>query len=606
MRASSSPLSLPSPLPSEAIELVPDSLSEQLPVPEPVQQHVAGLLSFAVSLSSALVAAAQTATATTKDVAKDTIKAESKSIKTSPIKVVPLVAVAAQAQSQPHMPTQGRRKAAAAMTSTRYVPLGVTAEAEELLSTLRAPLSIAVFTGFGRSGKSKAASRIADLLVAWPSTSPSQSYSASSLDSEGDILDNKNDKNNSNSPQSPIFASRPGNVPCTHGIDLAVVPHPDKSKGHILLLDCEGAQNHNQTAIPFVMGLAARLASKIFVFERACFTTAGLESVVQILNMGLATLPVQDDFELEDDSSSSYASKQVQPDMTRSLVLVENMSINSTIPSSHLLADLLSPTEDGDEMSNRVRHLVRDHFDVAFEKLPFVAGGSRESSEFDECCLSIAGDLVDGLRRFDVGGVAADGKVLVKLCNEQVRDGGSRFNMVSATESLVANMATEAANMVWTDFCTRAHANNNTPEQIKATPIGSASRKHLRTVLRELEGFANIAVIDLDTFTARLQPREPAAVARIIWDRNYAMFLEDVRTAHGAARIGVEQNGVWAVKMNRIVVDIVDQFVEALRQAVRLARFASMLAILSNYYFWKHGVTAVKNFASGVISEMID
>lgn len=33
------------------------------------------------------------------------------------------------------------------------------------------------------------------------------------------------------------------------------------------------------------MGLAARLASKMYVFERGCFTTAGLETVMQVINM---------------------------------------------------------------------------------------------------------------------------------------------------------------------------------------------------------------------------------------------------------------------------------------------------------------------------------
>ncbi|ORY42203.1 hypothetical protein BCR33DRAFT_660965 [Rhizoclosmatium globosum] len=331
------------------------------------------------------------------------------------------------------------------------------------------------------------------------------------------------------------------------------------------------------------MGLAARLASRIFVFERACFTTAGLESVMQIVNM------VHDE--------DSYTP---QRDLTRSLVLIENMSINSGIPSPHLLTDLLSST-DGDEMSNRVKRLIREQFDVSFAKLPFVS--SSGNSEFDEACESMVGDLVDGLKKFEVGGVAADGPLLVQLCNElltQIRDGGSRFNMVSATESLVANMATEAANTVWSDFLTRARSTHNTPAQI------NGGRKHLRTTLRELEGFANMALIDLETFTSRLRPQEPASIARIIWDRNYDAFIEDVKAAHGSTQVQVVEQGVWAVRLNRFVVDMVEQFVEAMRQLVRLARFGSMLVMLTNYYFWKHGIHVIRNVAQNVVAEMVD
>ncbi|KAJ3074658.1 hypothetical protein HDU98_010654 [Podochytrium sp. JEL0797] len=448
--------------------------------------------------------------------------------------------------------------------ATRHVALGVSLEARAVLAALPAPLSVAVFAGFGRSGKSRSASRLAAFLEHWDATTPKDAL---------------------------LFASKPGNTPCTHGIDLAVVKHPDPNKGHILLLDCEGASNHNQTAIPFVMGLAARLASKIFVFERGCFTTAGLESVMHIVNMGLATLPIQDD---EPSTTTSTT------DMTRSLVLVENMSINSGIPSTHLLNDLLSST-DGDEMSNRVKRLIRDQFDVSFEKLPFVPP-TGSTAEFDDVCRSMVGDMVDGMKLFEVGGVPADGKLLIQLCDElltQIRHGGSRFNMISATESLVSNMATEAANTVWSEFLHRATQSNNTPAQLNG-------RKHLRTVLRELEGFQNMALIDLEGFTSRLQPQQPAAIAKIIWERNYDTFIEEVKAAHGGHSGELVKHGVWAVRLNRFVVEMVEQFVEALRQMVRLARFGSMLVVLTNYYFWKHGLGLIRNAVGGVISEIVD
>jgi hypothetical protein len=36
------------------------------------------------------------------------------------------------------------------------------------------------------------------------------------------------------------------------------------------------------------MGLAARLAARMYVFERGCFTTAGLDTVMQVINMVIA------------------------------------------------------------------------------------------------------------------------------------------------------------------------------------------------------------------------------------------------------------------------------------------------------------------------------
>jgi hypothetical protein len=65
---------------------------------------------------------------------------------------------------------------------------------------------------------------------------------------------------------------------------MMVFPHPSRP-GHVIFLDCEGGGNHNQSALPFVIGLAARLSSMLYVFERGCFTTNGLDTVMQIINM---------------------------------------------------------------------------------------------------------------------------------------------------------------------------------------------------------------------------------------------------------------------------------------------------------------------------------
>jgi hypothetical protein len=134
--------------------------------------------------------------------------------------------------------------------SVRYIATGITTEAETILSQLPVPIYVAAFAGFGRSGKSFTATRIREAIVG---------------------------------NQDHKFESAPGNIPCTHGIDMVVFKHPEE--GHVIFLDCEGGANHNQSAIPFVMGLAARLASRMYVFERGCFTTGGLETVMQVINM---------------------------------------------------------------------------------------------------------------------------------------------------------------------------------------------------------------------------------------------------------------------------------------------------------------------------------
>lgn len=48
-------------------------------------------------------------------------------------------------------------------------------------------------------------------------------------------------------------------------------------------------------------------------------------------------------------------------DITKTIVCVENMSINQEIPNEDLLNDLLSE-EDGDETTNRVRKLIKQRY----------------------------------------------------------------------------------------------------------------------------------------------------------------------------------------------------------------------------------------------------
>ncbi|KAJ3417561.1 hypothetical protein HDV05_000018 [Chytridiales sp. JEL 0842] len=424
--------------------------------------------------------------------------------------------------------------------SIKYVATGISPEAEAILSQLTGPLHIVAFSGFGRSGKSYTATKI-----------------RSKLAGNNDFT----------------FVSQPGNVPCTHGIDMMVFENP-KGPGFVIFLDCEGGANHNQTALPFVIGLAARLSSRMYIFERGCFTTAGLDTVMQVINMGYAT------------------SDEV--DITRSLVLVENMTINQGIPDYRLLEDLLSESE-GDEMTNRVRRLIREKFDVEFAKLPYNLGTNEELHE--EACNSIAQNLHETLAPFTVGNVPADGLMVCQLINElltQIREGGNRFNMVSATEALVANMASEAANTVWSDFVERVRKQGNHPSQI-------SGRKHLRTILREVEGAANIAMNDLDSFIGRLVPSEPAVIAKTTWERNYRNFEADIRAAHSRKAEELAKYTQWADRVNRVVQEIVAQIVEAIRQFIKFARFSTSLILMSNYYLWKHSVNLVTGIAQGVM-----
>lgn len=89
--------------------------------------------------------------------------------------------------------------------STKFYATGVTSEAEQILSSLPSPLTIISFAGLGRSGKSHTAT----------------------------LLRTKMTGNSDH-----IFPSQPGNVPCTHGIDMLTFPNPEG--GSFVFLDCEG------------------------------------------------------------------------------------------------------------------------------------------------------------------------------------------------------------------------------------------------------------------------------------------------------------------------------------------------------------------------------
>ncbi|KAI8912732.1 hypothetical protein EDD86DRAFT_188494 [Gorgonomyces haynaldii] len=315
----------------------------------------------------------------------------------------------------------------------------------------------------------------------------------------------------------------------------------------------------------------------MYVFERSCFTTAGLDTVMQVINMGQTT---------KSDKSSGMS--------TESIVLVENMSINGEIPNQTLLNDLLSE-EDGDETTNRVRGLIKSKFQIEFVKLPYF---QANQDLHDNICKEVADALLENLVPFKVGTVPVDGMFAVQMVNElisQIRGGGNRFNMISATEALVANMASEAANTVWLEFVDKVRKMGNHPIQV-------TGRKHLRTIMREVEGVANVSLNELETFVSRLEPNEPAQIAKQIWDRNYHNFQADIRAAHTRKSEELAKYSQWGDRINRWVQEAVARIVDAIRQFIKFARFSTTMILMSNYYMWKHGINLVKGVAQGVLS----
>lgn len=263
------------------------------------------------------------------------------------------------------------------------------------------------------------------------------------------------------------------------------------------------------------------------------------------------------------------------------MVLCENMSINHSIAASQLKADLLSEHE-GDEMTNKIRAMVKHRFDAEFVKIPFyVPGGiaiaflisckanSKELDEkYKESIQQVAKNLAETCQPFRIGDIPAgmpcfavkvftylDGAAVLRLASslvDQIKAGGNRYSMVSATEALVANMAAEAANTLWTEFVHKTRRAGLHPSQI-------TGRKHLRTITREIEGVSNQVLVDLETFTAKLFPREPAAVAMTIWEGNLNSFMMDVRAAHARKANNLARYTVWTLRLNTLVTDLIVQ-----------------------------------------------
>jgi hypothetical protein len=242
--------------------------------------------------------------------------------------------------------------------NTANCVIELTKEAAAILGQLQAPIYIAAFCGAARAGKSKIATQIAQKI----------------------------------SQQSSAFAHGAGNIPVTSGIDMQVI---GCLKGNLVILDCEGAFNLNAGCFAFVSGLAATLASRLYVFERACFTTQGLDLLMQIVNMGQLTKTLS----------------------TKTAVLVENMTINHGISNEVLLHTLLSE-KGGDSKTNKLKLLLKSKFQIELCKLPFVSGNEQL---FDDICSEMTKRLVDNLEPFAISGLQVDGARVVQMANELIR-----------------------------------------------------------------------------------------------------------------------------------------------------------------------------------------
>ena len=131
-------------------------------------------------------------------------------------------------------------------------------------------------------------------------------------------------------------------------------------------------------------------------------------------------------------------------------------------------------------------------------------------------------------------------------------------------------------------------------------------RKHLKTIMREVEGAANTCLNDLEVFVNRLVPLEPASSGLITWERNFKSFEAELQQVHKIKRDELAKYTQWADRLNKLVNDIIQQVIEAIRQVIRFARFSTMLVLMSNYYLWKRSVSILTGFAQGMLVPVRD
>ena len=275
------------------------------------------------------------------------------------------------------------------------------------------------------------------------------------------------------------------------------------------------------------------------------------------------------------------------------------MSINLEILNQDLLHDLLDET-DGDEITNRIRRLIKQRFALEFIKLPLQVDDYQILHH--DICNEMTQILLDSVTPFQIGGVIGSGKLLSQMVKElisQIRGGGNRFNMVTATEALVANMATEAANSAWIEFVEKIRKSGNLPVQITA-------KKNLKTIMREIEECASPSVNELDEFLSRLEPVEASVVGRQLWDRNYHNFCADIRSVYYQKTEQLERLTLWSMRIQTLIRETMIKIMQGIKKFYKFAKFAASLSILTFYWAFKSGITlgvsVMKGFVSGVLS----
>ncbi len=121
-----------------------------------------------------------------------------------------------------------------------------------------------------------------------------------------------------------------------------------------------------------------------------------------------------------------------------------------------------------------------------------------------------------------------------------------------------------------------------------------------------MEGAANSSLNDLELFINRLAPLEPAEAGMELWQRKFHAFELQVKQTHQQKRDELAVYTQWADRISRLVNDVIQQIIEALRQVIRFARFSTMLVLMSNYYLWKRAVLIVTGFAQGMLVPVRD
>lgn len=383
-------------------------------------------------------------------------------------------------------------------------------DAELILSQIKTPLKIFAFFGSSRSGKSLVASYLLEKL-------------------------GSNFK----------FNSSCGVSNCTIGIDMIVIP----STG-LVFLDCQGTESQST----IIYALVARLASTLIVFERGCFTTLGLESVLQLINLG--SIP----------STLNHS-------ISRHLILVENMSINADIDNISLKAELLSE-KDSETSINAIKRLVKQRFDVEFYNIPFFQTNLTDHQSLDKILYTItrASPRI-------INNIQASSQTLIQSTREilaHLKENGNLYKTIPSSQSLVEKMAIEYSRVIWDDFIIKIRKRNLHSSQI-------TGRKHLKTILREIDSISNTCISLIDDYNKKLAPS--TSVAHDKFNENLQIFKSDVEFVYKEKTSDLVEYEKFSLGLNGLVTGVVKQVKGSVGMVVRFARFSGNVLWYTNAGF---------------------